>query len=132
MRGAAAPHPSFFFGALCATVVCEVGFAVLAAVFAPGFALSGGASTCPENSQSGSTCTVRISRIISAVGAGGGSGDDAENVSGGITTLYSGISVAGGSGDAGFGAYAFGCTWFAYASTLYSTLDFGAVLVGKG
>src|SRR5580704_14244160 len=67
-------------------------------------------------------CAVRTRRIISGLGSGGGAGDAAEKVSGGITTLYTGFETvgAGSVGEAFFAGGTTGCASFACAGMLNS------------
>jgi hypothetical protein len=78
------------------------------------------ASTCPVNSHSGSTCDSRINRIDRGSGSGGGCGDSAENVSGGIITFHVGASSALVVESAFLGG-AMGRLSLALAGTLNST-----------
>src|SRR6185437_812304 len=91
-----------------------------------------GASTWPENSQSGDTCASRISSAIGGPGSGGGAGELAKKTSGGRTTVYIGIETAGAELTSSSGGRSIGCFSLASASTLYSTLDSAAGFISAG
>jgi len=59
---------------------------------------------------------------MSGLGSDGGAGESAENVSGGITTLYTGFETSGAAGAAAscFGGETTGCDSLACAGTLNS------------
>ena len=50
----------------------------------------GAGFTCPRNTTAGRSRTSRTSRIVSGAGSGGGSGEFALKLSGGMRTVYTG------------------------------------------
>src|SRR5450631_1952544 len=82
----------------------------------------GAGFTCPRNSTVGRRRTSRTSAMVSGAGSGGGTGDLASKLSGGIRTVYTGSPVepdggcvfsvfllSGGSGRASVPTSRFGC-----------------------
>ena len=63
-------------------------------------ACEGAGFTCPRNSTDGRRRTSRTSNIVSGAGSGGGSGELASKLSGGMRTVYTGSPAEADGGGA--------------------------------